>query len=94
MIEDLRKLAARQSRSVTAVEGLDLDDLQATLEEAVEAVVELIDARDEYVQNDPAEASGTDEKEMAREARTEAWENIQTHADNLADLLEKIGGMV
>lgn len=93
MIEDLRKLANRGSRSLSAVEALDLDALSEALDAAKEMIEELIQARDEYEQNDPKEASGTYERESAAEARTEAWDTIQEKADELADALKDIEGL-
>lgn len=86
----LRHLANRGNRSSAALEELGLDDLRADLEEALNHLDDIEGAVDDYLDNDPAEFSGTDEKESARETRTEAWETIQEHAGELADVLDRL----
>jgi hypothetical protein len=86
----LSHLAARGNRNAEIVGELlgDLEPLKEMLEAITEGLDTLESGHDSYVDNDPSEATITDQREYAREARADAWDEIQTAADELAQHLD------
>lgn len=89
---ELSKFATRGSRSTEAAENIraDLEALKDRLQEITEQIGEFEGHCDDYVDNDPAEASGTDAREQAREAREDAWYEMQALAEAIADTVDNL----
>lgn len=91
------KLASRGNRAIEPVDEIveQMNEALPILDEIREAVQALESARDNYDVSDPAEATGTDAREIAREARADAWDDIQSEAERLAteidNLIEALG---
>jgi hypothetical protein len=91
------KLAARGNRSLEAVDEIvdGLAEALPILSEIKEAAEALESARDAYELNDPADATGTEARELARDNRSDAWDEIQGEAERLAteidNLIEALG---
>lgn len=79
-------LATRGNRSLDAVRDL-LERLSGAMEhvDAIREAIDVIESNaDDYEQFDPADATGTDEREDYRERRTDAWYEIQAAAEEVA----------